>query len=129
MKKTLILFLSLALALSLLASCGQPSANTLSETVPSDASQTPTPMPTDDFSNIPEDSGVRDEEQYLNTLIGGEPSSLDCARFLDIYSRTTLYSITEPLTRIENGIVTGAGAESWTVSDDGLIYKFALREN
>ena len=129
MKKTLILFLSLALALSLLASCGQPSANTLSETMPSDASQTPTPMPTDDFSNIPEDSGVRDEEQYLNTLIGGEPSSLDCARFLDIYSRTTLYSITEPLTRIENGIVTGAGAESWTVSDDGLIYKFALREN
>ena len=129
MKKTLILFLSLALALSLLASCGQPSANTLSETMPADASQTPTPMPTDDFSNIPEDSGVRDEEQYLNTLIGGEPSSLDCARFLDIYSRTTLYSITEPLTRIENGIVTGAGAESWTVSDDGLIYKFALREN
>ena len=129
MKKTLILFLSLALALSLLASCGQPSANTLSETVPADASQIPTPMPTDDFSNIPEDSGVRDEEQYLNTLIGGEPSSLDCARFLDIYSRTTLYSITEPLTRIENGIVTGAGAESWTVSDDGLIYKFALREN
>ena len=79
------------------------------------------------FSAIPIGAGA--EGQTLNTLITADPSTLDCARFLGIIDRTILHSITEPLTRIENGIVTPAGAESWTVSDDALTYTFTLREN
>lgn len=80
-------------------------------------------------SEIPEDSGERDEEQYINTFITTDPSTLDCARFLGIVDRTILHSITEPLTRIEDGAVTAAGAESWEISEDGLTYTFHLREN
>ena len=71
----------------------------------------------------------RGEEQYLNALITSDPSTLDCARFLGIIDRNILHSLTEPLTRIENGIVTPAGAESWSISEDGLVYTFTLRDN
>ena len=128
MKKALGLTLALALSLSLLAGCG---ANMPPETPPvtqQDAS-TPAPAPTDDLSQIPEDSGERDAEQYINTYITSDPSTLDCARFLGIIDRTILHSITEPLTRIENGIVTAAGAENWELSEDGKTYTFHLREN
>ncbi|MBQ7435750.1 MAG: peptide ABC transporter substrate-binding protein [Oscillospiraceae bacterium] len=79
------------------------------------------------FAAIPVGAGA--EGQTINALITSDPSTLDCARFLGIIDRNILHSITEPLTRIENGIVTPAGAESWTVSDDGLTYTFTLREN
>ena len=79
------------------------------------------------FAAIPVGAGA--EGQTINALITSAPSTLDCARFLGIIDRNILHSITEPLTRIENGIVTPAGAESWTVSDDGLTYTFTLREN
>ena len=115
MKKTLTLLLALALILSLCA-CG--TQNAAQPTQPAAAVNT-----------VPEDNGTRDDEQFINALITADPSTLDCARFLGIIDRNILHSITEPLTRIENGIVTGAGAESWTVSDDGLTYTFTLREN
>ena len=125
MKRFVTLMLFLAMVLSLLTACGN---NTQSGTQASDP-QSGTPAQTNDLSNIPADTGEQDETQYINMYVSSEPSSLDCARFLDITSRTILHSITEPLTRIENGIVTAAGAESWTVSDDGLVYTFKLREN
>ena len=128
MKKALGLTLALALSLSQLAGCG---ANTPPETPPvtqQDVS-TPAPAPADDLSQIPEDSGERDAEQYINTYITSDPSTLDCARFLGIIDRTILHSITEPLTRIQDGVIVGAGAETWDVSDDGLVYTFHLREN
>ena len=68
-------------------------------------------------------------EQYLNTYVNKAPSTLDCARFLSLIDREILHSITEPLTRIQDGLVTAAGAESWDVSGDGLVYTFHLREN
>ncbi len=79
------------------------------------------------FSGLPANACA--EDQYLNALITADPSTLDCARFLGITDRTILHSLTEPLTRIENGNITAAGAESWTVSEDGLTYTFTLREN
>ena len=79
------------------------------------------------FAALP--MGANAEGKTINALLTSDPSTLDCARFLGIIDRNILHSITEPLTRIENGIVTPAGAESWTVSDDGLTYTFTLREN
>jgi len=115
MKKTVTLLLALALILSLCACGAQNAAQTT--------------QPAAAVNTVPEDNGTRDAEQFINALITSDPSTLDCARFLGIIDRNILHSITEPLTRIENGIVTEAGAESWTVSDDGLIYTFTLREN
>lgn len=69
------------------------------------------------------------EGNTLNALIDAEPSTLDAARFLGIVDRKILHSVTEPLTRIQDGIVVEAGAESYEVSEDGLTYTFHLREN
>lgn len=71
----------------------------------------------------------KDTDQYLNVLIDAEPSVLDVARFVGVVDRNIFFNILEPLTRIENGEVVGAGAETWEVSDDGLTYTFHLREN
>ena len=71
----------------------------------------------------------KDTDQYLNVLIDAEPSVLDVARFVGVVDRNMFFNILEPLTRIENGEVVGAGAESWDISDDGLTYTFHLREN
>ena len=102
MKKTLSLIFALALGLTLLASCGGPASPSTEGSQPENA-QTGEP-----------------QAQHLNTYINAELSTLDCARFLALRDRVVLHSITEPLTRIQDGIVTAAGAERWDVSDDGL---------
>lgn len=124
MKKILVTTLALALTASMFVGCGG-SSGTAGNSEESAAAQTEAAA----ASEIPEDSGERDEEQYINTFITTDPSTLDCARFLGIVDRTILHSITEPLTRIEDGAVTAAGAESWEISEDGLTYTFHLREN
>lgn len=113
MKKTIALILALVCALSLLAACGGTGANGSTGGGQTDA-QGGTPQ-----------TGA----QHINTFIASDPSTLDCARYLGIVDRGILQNITEPLTRIEDGIVTAAGAESWDISEDGLTYTFHLREN
>lgn len=75
------------------------------------------------------DADTADADSYINCILNGEPSTLDIAKFSQVYDRGVMQNILEPLTRIQNGEVVGAGAESWTVSDDGLTYTFTLREN
>ena len=114
MKKIITLILSLSFALSFLTACGSESqTDTQNES-----------SKAEEHSESPQ-AGA----QYINTFIASDPSTLDCARFLGVVDRVILHSITEPLTRIQDGIVTAAGAESWDISDDGLIYTFHLREN
>lgn len=114
MKKTITRILSLAFALSLLTACGSES-QTDTQSEGSQAEE--------------QNESPQAEAQYINTFIASDPSTLDCARFLGVVDRVILHSITEPLTRIQDGIVTAAGAESWEISDDGLTYTFHLREN
>ncbi|MBD5515431.1 MAG: peptide ABC transporter substrate-binding protein [Lachnospiraceae bacterium] len=114
MKKTITRILSLAFALSLLTACGSES-QTDTQSEGSQAEE--------------QNESPQAETQYINTFIASDPSTLDCARFLGVVDRVILHSITEPLTRIQDGIVTAAGAESWEISDDGLTYTFHLREN
>ncbi|MCM1992451.1 peptide ABC transporter substrate-binding protein [Oceanirhabdus seepicola] len=73
-----------------------------------------------------------DKEQYMNVFLDHEPKSLDPSRSSDMYSNQILTHIVDGLTRIEqdeNGdkIVPGI-AESWDVSDDGLVWTFHLRD-
>ena len=86
-------------------------------------------VPTEEPAPQETDIQDADADSYLNVLLNSEPSSLDVAKFLDTYSRSVMYNILEPLTRIQNGVVTGAGAETWEVSEDGLTYTFHLRDN
>ena len=58
--------------------------------------------------------------------MSAEPSVLDVARFVGVVDRNMFFNVLEPLTRIENGEVVGAGAETWEISDDGLTYTFHL---
>jgi oligopeptide transport system substrate-binding protein len=73
-----------------------------------------------------------DKEQYLNVVLAAEPKTLDASKATDLYSSQILQSVMEGLTRVEqeNGkdVVKPAGAESWTVSQDGLKWTFKLRD-
>lgn len=127
MKRTLSLLLALTMLLGLLAGCN------MSNPEPMEGDGSNPPEQTD---HAPKDnpdpqpaSGEKDADQYLNVLLSAEPSVLDVARFLGIIDRNLFSNIKEPLTRIKDGEVIGAGAESWEISDDGLTYTFHLREN
>jgi oligopeptide transport system substrate-binding protein len=74
-------------------------------------------------------SDTNEKSSHINAIISSEPSTLDEARFLGIVDRTILFSLTEPLTRIVDGVVTNAGAQDVKISDDGLTYTFTIREN
>jgi oligopeptide transport system substrate-binding protein len=61
---------------------------------------------------------------------GPEPDSLDPHRARTMESMVVLRDLFECLTRLDkNAAPAPAGAESWTVSDDGLVYTFKLRAN
>jgi oligopeptide transport system substrate-binding protein len=75
-----------------------------------------------------------DKEQYLNVAMNAEPETLDPSRATDTYSSMVITEVEEALTRCEqdsNGkdVIKPAGAESWTVSEDGLTWTFKLRDN
>lgn len=128
-QKYLSLLLMVLLVAAAFAGCtkNQPQAGgdepSADETKAPEATATEEPKPQE--MNIQD----ADADSYLNVLLKSEPSSLDVAKFLDTYSRSVMYNILEPLTRVQNGVVTGAGAESWEISEDGLTYTFHLRDN
>ena len=73
------------------------------------------------------------ENQDLNLFLGAEPKSLDISRSTDIYSSAILGLTNEGLVGAinQNGqdIVVPAGATSWSISPDNLVWTFNLRKN
>ena len=66
----------------------------------------------------------------LRRGLGGQPGSLDPQRAEDAFSFDVLRDLYEGLTAGgASGGVVPAGAESWTVDDDGTRYLFRLRRN
>ncbi len=138
-KRFLALLLVCLLALTTLAGCGGTNSETASDnqqqteqTAESSGPVEETPQ-TQEEETQPQEAapveGEPDADSYINCILNGEPSTLDVAKFMQVYDRGVLQNILEPLTRIQDGVVVGAGAESWNVSDDGLTYTFTLREN
>lgn len=137
MKKNLSKLVAAVLALTLtagLTACGSGNeSNASSEDSVAESTLTGGEA---DVSESPEETGeteapdteVPDADSYLNVL-GSEPNVVDVVRFTGIADRTVFYNVLEPLIRIENGELVGAGAETWEVDDDGLTYTFHLREN
>jgi len=61
---------------------------------------------------------------------GPDPDSLDPHKARSWEAMVVLRDLFECLTRLDaNAATVPAAAESWTVSDDGLVYVFRLREN
>ena len=74
-----------------------------------------------------------DKEQELNIFLKSEPKTLDSGRATDSYAAIVLVMTNEGLVGSqlkEDGTDTTvpAGAESWTVSDDGTVWRFNLRK-
>lgn len=75
-------------------------------------------------------SGEKDEEQYINTYMVSEPTTLDPSLRSDAYSSEILISTLEGLIRIEERdgeykIMPG-DAETWENSDDGKVWTFHI---
>lgn len=124
-KRALALLLSLLLCAAL-AACGGGNED---KTPDQPDSNVQTPAQPDQPADPAPPAGGPDPDSYINCRINGEPTTMDIAKFSQVYDRTVMYNILEPLTRIQDGVVVGAGAESWTVSDDGTVYTFKLRDN
>ncbi len=71
--------------------------------------------------------------QYYNTYIPADPTSMDISRNADSYSGTLINNVMESLIRVgeENGEykIKPGDAQSWEVSDDGLVWTFHLGDN
>lgn len=126
MKKVCIYLLAVLMLCSAIA-CGNETP------AQQDPAPVKDPAPVTEGTPAPVDAPVAPEEvdadSYINCLINSEPSTLDVAKFMAVYDRSVLQNITEPLTRIVNGVVSAAGAESWEVSEDGMTYTFTIRDN
>lgn len=112
MKKRRIRMLALGLCMSLalggLAGCGKK-----------EESKTET--------KADSDSGSKAE---VNIALTTDPDNLDASRADDTAKNAVILEVQETLVRFdENGELQPAGAESWDVSEDGLVYTFHLRDN
>lgn len=68
------------------------------------------------------------EYNLLNRGVIGEPDTLDPHNFLSVQASKVLRDLGEGLVSYtSDGKLKGAVAESWTISDDGLVYLFTLR--
>lgn len=80
----------------------------------------------------PTETVKRDENQFLK-LVFIEPETLDPNEAADTSSFTVINATQEGLARVkvvnEEDKIEPAGAKSWEVSPDGLVWTFHLREN
>ncbi|WP_454052865.1 peptide ABC transporter substrate-binding protein [Clostridium sp. Marseille-Q7071] len=75
--------------------------------------------------------GKKDEEQYLKTILF-DPQTFDPNECQDTSSHTILAATQEGLVRAKvvdgKDVLEPAAAENWSVSDDGLVYTFKIRD-
>lgn len=77
----------------------------------------------------PEDDPGAGAGRALHRGLGSAPDSFDPHKARSVQAATVLRDIGEALlTHTPGGELTGGAAETWSVSDDGLVYRFRLRE-
>ncbi len=78
-------------------------------------------------------SGEMDKEQYLNTYLASDPTTLDVSLRSDSYSSTIITNVMEGLIRLEdrNGeyFMAPGDAQSWKSNDEGTVWTFTLGNN
>ncbi|KHF39339.1 peptide ABC transporter substrate-binding protein [Halalkalibacter okhensis] len=116
-KLLMLLFVGLLSSVLLLAACS------------SDETAQESSDGTDEETESPEAPAGDGRTLHLNN--GQEPTSLDPPIGNDEYSYNILNNVMEGLTRLAKDapVPEPAMAESWDVSDDGLVYTFHIRED
>jgi ABC-type oligopeptide transport system substrate-binding subunit len=114
-KKYLALFTILALTVVMFAGCND--------------SATPDPSNGDNGT----DEGQMDAEQYINTYLVSDPTTLDPSLRSDTYSSTILVNTLESLVRMEERdgdyYQNRGDAETWEYNEDGTVWTFYLGDN
>ena len=123
MKRTLALVLAMIMMLGMFAGCSKTETETTTAAGSENEGETTTAA----------EGTELDAEQFYNTYLSAEPTTLDISRSSDTYGGSILQAISEPLTHIadvdgEYKTVPGA-AKEWSVSDDGLVWTFKLNES
>lgn len=73
---------------------------------------------------------VVSDRTTLRLALDGDPVQLDAQAADDKPAVTVLSAVMEGLTKFdEDGLAVPGAAESWTISPDGLVYLFSLRQN
>ena len=137
-KKFLAVLIAAILALSVLAGCGKDTGKesdktTDTETTDQKDDQKDTTDDKADADKTETADAEADEDQFINTFMNEWPNTFDPSTSDDSYGTGVLINTLEPLVRVdedENGnpVHVPAGAESWEVSDDGLVYTFHIRQ-
>lgn len=76
------------------------------------------------------ESAKNENEVYLNTFMNSQPNTLDPSKGTDSYGNAVLLNTLEPLVRYNSrvGKIVPSGASEWTISPDGLVYTFKIRD-
>lgn len=137
-KKFLAVLIAAILALSVLAGCGKDTGKesdkpTDTQTTDQKDDQKDTTDDKADADTTETADAEADEDQFINTFMNEWPNTFDPSTSDDFYGTGVLINTLEPLVRVdedENGnpVHVPAGAESWEVSDDGLVYTFHIRQ-
>ena len=84
------------------------------------------------FSCAPAERSHRDGEQLtFRFRIPGDPPGLDPIHSADLVSQTVVNSLFDPLLRLDpsSGELVPALAKSWAAGEDGLSFRFVLRDD
>lgn len=77
--------------------------------------------------------GEADKEQFFNTYLSSDPTSLDVSLRSDSYSSTIITNVMEGLVRLEdrNGeyFMAPGDAQTWESNEDGTVWTFHLGDN
>jgi oligopeptide transport system substrate-binding protein len=120
MKKKLVSMLALTLVGTMvLAGCTSSTQNTSGSNTTNNATQT-----TDNTI-----TGSEEVEQVLHWNLGADPKTLDPQLNSATDAGHILNNTFEGLMRSKGGELTYGAAESYTVSEDGLVYTFTLRDS
>ncbi|HRX58955.1 MAG TPA: peptide ABC transporter substrate-binding protein [Eubacteriales bacterium] len=131
MKKAIAILLALVLCFSLFA-CVDTSTTDGDETAaaaPADTAASASDGTQTDETAEP----ALDADQYFNTYLSNEPTTLDISLRSDSYSSTIMINTMEGLVR--NGekdgeyVTTPGVAESWEANEDGTVWTFHLRDS
>ena len=75
-------------------------------------------------------SSSKEDGKVVNVAMSSEPDNIDASRGDSSAKGAVILEVQESLLRLdENGDAQPAGAESWDISEDGLVYTFHLRDN
>ncbi len=130
MKRLTALFLVLALCFSLAGcvSASKPTAEEAAASAPAEETAQAEATQAPEASEL-----VPDADQYFNTYLSSEPTTLDISLRADAYSSTIMVNTMEGL--IRNGEKDGkifsypGIAESWEANADGTVWTFHLRDS